>query len=74
MLRTLFSRFTPRRIPRADASKGRPELLSILIPLPSHAGGHTRSANVCLRFLETLMRFANRRPFENFTSLSRCAP
>jgi len=23
MLRTLFSRFTPRRIPRADASEGR---------------------------------------------------
>jgi len=40
MLHTLFSRFTPRHVPRTDAPEGRdsPELLSILIPLPLHTG------------------------------------
>lgn len=36
-------------------------------PPPSARKGRTRSANVCLRFLEALMRFANRRPFDNFS-------
>lgn len=39
-------------------------------PPPSARKGHTRSVNVCLRFLEALMRFANRRLFDNYTLAS----
>jgi len=39
-------------------------------PPPFEREGRTRSANVCLRFLEVLMRCANKRPFVNYIYFS----
>lgn len=59
---------------RFEGSRQPRTFVNIDPPLFTRGGGGrdvlTRSTNVCLRFLEALMRFANRRPFASYTLVS----